>query len=150
MTSSQPLNQHFKPWFYFLQVTIRACTSALSTRNRAERIWRTLPPWNWRPIRIQITGFCAVWLCCVISSRSTNQSATRILSVKYAVKSTVYNYMTLFKVQFTFNYEWRLHIVIILSWVYCPTNQKVCDNVLLFYLYKFFFSSDIYFLFANI
>ena len=45
------------------------CTSVRYTRNPKERIWRILQAWTWKPIRIQITGFCAVSPCCVTSNK---------------------------------------------------------------------------------
>ena len=45
------------------------CTSARYTRNQGEQIWRILQVWTWKPIRIQITGFCAVSPCCVTLSK---------------------------------------------------------------------------------
>ena len=45
------------------------CTSVRFTRNPEERIWRTLQAWTWKPIRIQIIGFCVVSLCYVTLSK---------------------------------------------------------------------------------
>ena len=67
--SSQPCQSFISTLLTRPLAEMPGCTSARYTRNQGEQIWRILQVWTWKPIRIQITGFCAVSPCCVTLSK---------------------------------------------------------------------------------